>query len=163
MAASPPTQAEQGEKMKWSLLPILTIGCGVTELEEKESDSATEPVVESDGISPIIIEADAWCYILEETEKWAFSAVVEDPQGSDNIKRFMTDAVEFQDLGGGIIGSSAIACEGGDCTGTASSSSINLGCTTPENFNAKFTIEDEDGNISEPKTVNCRRGNGVGG
>ena len=149
--------------MKWSLLPILSIGCGVTELEEKGPETDTAVVVESDGVSPIIIEADAWCYLLEENEKWAFSATVDDPQGTDNIKRFMSDAVVFQDLGGGQIGTSAIACESGSCTGTASSSSVNLGCTAPENFNAIFTVEDEDGNTSEPKTVNCRRGNGVGG
>ena len=79
-------------------LTLFCIGCGVTELEEKQDDLGDVDVIESDGVSPIILEADAWCYILEENEKWAFSALVDDPQGADNIKRFVTDAVVFQDL-----------------------------------------------------------------
>ena len=63
--------------MKWGFIALLMLGCGVTELEEKETDSAEDTTIESDGVSPTVLEADAWCYNLEETEKWTFTAQVE--------------------------------------------------------------------------------------
>ena len=149
------------------LLGIITVslGCGVTQVEEEKQDSAEEEI-QSDGFSPMVLDADAWCYIVDNTEnpeKWAFTARVDDPQGVDTVKTFMAGAVVFEDLGGTEIGSSAIACQDGGCTGSSNSTSINIGCSTPENFKAVFTILDEDGNESIPHSITCRRGSNASG
>ena len=145
--------------------------CGEDEKENAEDSSTestdTEEENPEEAIKPTILEADTWCYVLESgdtVEQWLFKATATDPQGTETLASFTPDAISFQDIGGTEIASVAIVCDpAGQCTSSANSNTLGVGCSSPTNFQAVFTVSDTDGNVSEPMTVTGRQGSGAEG
>ena len=133
--------------------------------DEGTDTTDTEPT-ESD-VNPTILETDAWCYIAEvgdAVEQWIFKAIANDPQGAETLASFTPDAISFQDVGGTEISKLAIVCSPtGECTTSATSTTLGVGCSAPTNFQAVITVADEDGNLSAPVTVPGRAGSSASG
>ena len=154
-----------------SILLLGLFGCG-EDGKEAQDDSSAETTedkeqTQEDGPNPTILAADTWCYVLESgdtVEQWLFKATVTDPQGVDTLSSFTQDAISFQDIGGTEISTVAIVCDStGECTSSANGASLGVGCSNPTNFQAVFTVSDQDGNISAPVTVSGRLGSSAAG
>jgi hypothetical protein len=154
-----------------SILLLGLFGCGEDD-KETQGDSSSETTNEEeetqdDGPNPTIVEADAWCYVLEAgdtVEQWLFKATATDPQGVDTLESFTQNAISFQDIGGTEISTVAIVCDpAGECTSSANGASLGVGCSNPTNFQAVFTVSDQDGNVSAPVTVTGRLGSSADG
>ena len=120
-----------------------------------------------DPNNPVITEADAWCYAGGENTDasfWGFRAVADDPQGVETLESFIPDAISFRDGGGNEVKTVTIVCTStGECTATMSEEQLGVGCALAENFRAVFTVQDEDGNVSDPVEAACRQGTDAAG
>lgn len=161
--------------MVTSLLMLGLFACGEDDKTDNSdsggTDDQTSDTTDTDtpaeDTSPTILEGDAWCYIAEvgdAVEQWMFKATATDPQGASTLASFTPDAISFQDIGGTEISKLAIVCSPtGECTTSATSTTLGVGCSTPTNFQAVITVADEDGNLSAPITVPGRAGSSAEG
>ena len=141
---------------------------GDDEVWRPNSDTGPEDSDEPDpmtGVDPVVQEADAWCYTSSDAgDFWGFSAVGDDPQGSQTLEAYIPDGVEVQDADGDVLATVALVCEdSGQCWGSVQCEHIDVSCSSPQSYSFLFVVQDEQGNRSEAATVQGRYGAGPTG
>ena len=151
---------------------LLAPGCGDKAEEEDDDDEGGSIWVEdpdaADPNAPVIQDADAWCYYHDTGDPryiWVAALDVSDPQGTDTIQAFFTGVTVF-DSSGAEMFTESLTCGDGACTGTWRQDSYSpdiMYCSDASDYTLEFIIYDEEGNVSEPVTVNGREGNDAAG
>lgn len=118
-----------------------------------------------DGISPSIVEADSWCYEHPKSDAtyiWVASATVDDPQGLDTLENFFEGvSVSTNDVE--IATYSMVCTDGGDCTTSWNQNEDGIACSNAEAYEISISVQDEDGNWSDPVVVTGRVGSDAEG
>ena len=139
---------------------------GTADTETASQDSGSSET-DAGEVRPTILQADAWCYVAatgEESDQWVFYAQADDPQGAATLDNFFPDGIAFQDAGGNTISNIAIVCtDAGECTSSTGGAALGAGCSQATSFKATFIVRDEDSNLSDPVTVDCREGTDAAG
>jgi len=154
--------------VKGALYLMLLNGC-INNIEKENSDPDTETEgqdsseeqINSDGESPTIISADAWCYRIEVgglVETWKFIAEATDPQGTETLSTYIPGGVTFMSSDESEIDSVALICNEGECSTTVNATAFDAYCSEVDDYKVRFLITDENGNESEPRTIDTRLG-----
>lgn len=117
----------------------------------------------SDGgasaVAPVALSMDAWCYphTTGKTDAiWIVSLSYTDPQGDDTAARFFP-GVEVE-RGGSVVATYDLVCaEPALCSGSFRQSQDGVSCDEAESWLLHGTVQDEDGNRSDPLSVRGRR------
>lgn len=110
---------------------------------------------DSDGESPWILSADGYCYhheVGEEFWNWSATCTADDPQGRDTLSRAGTLVVLD---GGAEAARYTLSCnpDDGVCSTTFREDADGILCSRANAYTLRFTVEDEDGNLSAPVEV----------
>ncbi len=152
------------------LLGIFLISCSTDKDQETGSSSDTDKITDSGGEDsgtviesnePRILSADAWCYSIEVgeiVETWSFKLSADDPQGAHTISTYIQGGISFQDLNGTELTTLSLICTNGECSSTTNSTAVSSSCSEASTRQVEFTVEDLDGNRSEPMTITARLG-----
>lgn len=82
-------------------------------------------------------------------EVWQIQISVDDPQGADTIAG---GTLSVQSSEGGELADYDLACGGGSCFGGFRADYDGIGCSLIGDIKLVFTVTDEDGNTSAPRT-----------
>lgn len=111
-----------------------------------------------DGETPWILSADGYCYhheVGEEFWNWSATCTADDPQGRDTLER----GGELRVLEGGAeVARYTLSCnpDDGVCSTSFREDADGILCARAADYTLRFTVEDEDGNVSAPVEVTGR-------
>ncbi len=132
---------------------------------DTDSDGDTDSDTDSDITSndpPVIDSADGYCYehkVGDTFWLWEATCKADDPQGTDTIASMDTENSKIAVLmGGSEVASYALVCNSsGECFGSFREADDGVSCSNASSYTLRFTVADEDSNVSEPFDVQGRQ------
>ena len=131
-------------------------GGGAEADADTDADSDTDSDTDTDAQLPYVTAADAACAYHETGTQywmWTVGASADDPQGVktvDSIGRVDVLAVGTEK----VVGTYALACSAkGVCAGGFKADTDGILCDDPKQWTFRFTVADEDDNMSVPFDV----------
>lgn len=145
----------------------LAMGCSGKDKAEDDTNGAEgggeggEGGGGDDGVSPVVSAIDAWCWehtVGDPGNFWEVRTTVDDPQGNDTLESFQPEGLRV--LQGSTEDSvQAMVCtDAGACTTSFGEDATGISCSGATGYTFEVSIVDEDGNTSEPASVEGRQG-----
>jgi hypothetical protein len=136
------------------LLLVACGGAGVVDVKDDMGDTSGGDTAAAGTVPEVVSVETVDCTTQQSAgEVWQLALTANDPQGADTIASGRVSVLNGQ---GGELAGYDLACNDGSCFGSFRADYNGISCSLAGTLTMRFTVTDEDGNVSPAFDVAAR-------
>lgn len=136
-----------------AILFVIACADGVVDVKDGATDTAVDTQTSATAPEVVSVETVECTAQQSAGEVWQLALTAADPQGADTIAGGRVSVLNRE---GGQLAGYDLACNDGSCFGSFRADYDGIACSLVGTLTMRFTVTDEDGNVSPAYDVAAR-------